>query len=208
MHFFLIAAAIVAIAPIQPSQPNRQPQLAAAPGLTALVFGSQNSILFSASHDDARSFSTPIEVAKLSMLMLGRHRGPRVVIAGDTIVISAVDGTTAPPHDPRPQNQPGSGNLFAWRSTNGGKTWSQPVTVNDVQASAREGLHAMAVGQDGEIAAVWLDLRKKARACTAPTHETAVRPGRRTRCSMNRPMAQSANAAIRQSLPLAITISK
>ena len=54
------------------------------------------------SSDSARTFSTPAKVADVPKLMLGRHRGPRVAIAGSTIVVSAI-GSEA-------------GDLIAWRS--------------------------------------------------------------------------------------------
>lgn len=75
--------------------------------------------------------------------MVGRHRGPRIVVRGQHVVVSAIsDGT-----------------LLAWNSRDGGKTWSEASPVNDVAKSAREGLHGMAVGPKGELFAVWLDLR-------------------------------------------------
>ena len=161
MHLILIAAAIVAIAPVQPAQANRQPQLASAPGLTALVFGSQDSIWFSTSHDNGKSFSQPVRVAQVPNLMLKRHRGPRVVITKDAIVITAIEGLAAPIYNPLTRKDDGSGDLLAWRSVDGGKTWSKPVVVNNVPTAAREGLHAVAAGRNGEIAAAWLDLRQK-----------------------------------------------
>jgi hypothetical protein len=53
------------------------------------------------------------------------------------------------------------GDLQAWRSIDGGKSWLGPVRVNDDAASAREGLHGMAAGADGSLWCVWLDLRNK-----------------------------------------------
>jgi hypothetical protein len=85
---------------------------------------------------------------------------PRVAISGKTIVISAVLGNALSPA-PRVQGAPVNRDLVAWRSVDDGRTWSKPVTINDSPASAREGLHAMAVGARGEIAAVWLDDRAK-----------------------------------------------
>jgi hypothetical protein len=46
-----------------------------------------------------------------------------------------------------------------WRSTDGGRTWSQPQVVNDRPTSAREGLHAMAADSEGHVAMAWLDDR-------------------------------------------------
>jgi hypothetical protein len=113
--------------------------------MVALVFGSGEGIWLAQSRDNARTFSAPAKIADLPKLMLGRHRGPRVVIAGGAIVVSAI-GSDA-------------GDLMAWRSTDGGRTWSGPVTVNDQAKAAREGLHAMAGDSQGHIAAVWLDDR-------------------------------------------------
>jgi hypothetical protein len=144
---FLAALLALHVQPVSPTAPNRQPQLAAANGTTALVFGSGDGIWLARSSNEGRSFSAPVKVAGLPKLMLGRHRGPRVVIAGNAIVVSAVASDY--------------GDLYAWRSTDGGRTWSKPATVNDEPKAAREGLHAMAADAEGRIAAAWLDLRAK-----------------------------------------------
>ena len=160
MHIFVLAAMAAMIAPVQPETPNRQPQLAAKDGLTALVFGSGHSIWFSRSLDNGKAFSAPREVAQAPVLALGRHRGPRVAIAGNTIVVSAVYGATAA-MGPHAHGLPENGDLVAWRSSDKGQTWSQPVVINDGGGSAREGLHAMAAGEGGQVAVVWLDLCAK-----------------------------------------------
>src|SRR2546426_962754 len=77
--------------------------------------------------------------------MLGRHRGPRVAISGNTLVVSAISSE--------------AGDLMAWRSTDGGKSWLAPATINDTPKAAREGLHTMAADADGHMAAAWLDDR-------------------------------------------------
>jgi hypothetical protein len=51
--------------------------------------------------------------------------------------------------------------LFAWRSTNGGKSWSAAVRINDVPSAAREGLHTLASDGQGRLFAAWLDLRSQ-----------------------------------------------
>src|SRR5262245_55116866 len=108
----LVLAALLALRllPVSPAAPNRQPQLAAANGTVALVFGSGDSIWLTHSSDNGRTFAAPSKVAELPKMLLGRHRGPRVVISGNTILVSAI--------------VTGS-DLFYWRSTDGGKTWSQ-----------------------------------------------------------------------------------
>jgi hypothetical protein len=142
MHSVLLALLALHLQPVLPPAPNRQPQLAAAGNTVALVFGSGESIWFARSGNGGNSFSTPVKVADLPKLLLGRHRGPRVAISGDTIVVSAV-----------------AGDLYRWCSADGGRTWSPPLVVNDRPEAAREGLHAMAADGEGHLAAVWLDDR-------------------------------------------------
>ena len=130
-----------------------QPQLAANQKMVAVAFGADSAVYFSASTDHARTFTTPVKVAAAPMLALGRHRGPRIAITPSAIVISALVGTKMPPGS--------DGDLKTWRSTDGGKTWSEGARINDVTGSAREGLHTMVARPDGLLFAAWLDLREK-----------------------------------------------
>jgi hypothetical protein len=155
----------VHIAPGGASLEYRQPQLAATADIVAVTFGADNSIYFASSRDRGQTFSTPVKVAEAPKLSLGRHRGPRIAITPAAIVISAVVADAAPPAQsaagPHKHVTPESGDLKAWRSTDGGKTWSAGVAINDVPAAAREGLHSMAAGANGLLFATWLDLRSK-----------------------------------------------
>ena len=108
------------------------------------MFGSGESIWLARSTDNGRTFAAPAKVADLPKMLLGRHRGPRVVITGNTILVSAIATES---------------DLYFWRSTDGGRTWSKPVVVNDKPTAAREGLHAMAADAEGHVAAAWLDDR-------------------------------------------------
>src|SRR5262245_4794339 len=103
MDDMLIPALLLAIhvAPVS-AGPNRQPQLAVGNGAVSMVFGSGESIWLAQSRDEGRSFAAPAKVADLPKLMLGRHRGPRVTVAGRAIIVSAI-GSEA-------------GDLVAWRS--------------------------------------------------------------------------------------------
>ena len=132
------------LGPVTPNVPNRQPQLAAAQGLVAMTFASGESIWLAKSADGGRSWSAPAKVADLPKLLAGRHRGPRVVIAGNAMLVSAVSTGS---------------DLFCWRSTDGGRTWSKPAVINDAPTSAREGLQAMAADAERHVAAAWLDDR-------------------------------------------------
>ncbi|MBV8831052.1 MAG: exo-alpha-sialidase [Acidobacteriaceae bacterium] len=174
MQLSFLFALITVIPQAQPSSPNRQPQMAAVPGLTAVVFGSGNSIWISVSHDAARTFSLPSEIAQFPALALGRHRGPRVAISGKTILVTAICGNRVAT-GPHAHGTPAEGDLVAWRSTDEGVHWSKPVMINDVAGSAREGLHSMIVGQTGEFAAVWLDLRSSRTQLYGAYSEDGVR---------------------------------
>jgi hypothetical protein len=70
----------------------------------------------------------------------------------EAIVISAVVGE---------KGRGADGDLVAWRSVDGGKTWSAGKAINDVSSSAREGLHTMGAGGKSMLFASWLDLRGK-----------------------------------------------
>lgn len=140
--------------------PYRQPQLAAGQGRVAMTFGAGTAIYYAASPDGGLSFGTPVKVAEVGVLALGRHRGPRLAIAKDALVISAVVGEKKNT-GPHAHNAPDDGNLAVWRSTDQGKTWVRTGSINDVPAAAREGLHAMAADAKGNLFATWLDLRSK-----------------------------------------------
>ncbi len=157
----LLPVLVLLASRIQPADvavPFRQPQLAAAHGQVAMVFGGGRAIYFAASGDQGRTFRTPIKVAEVGALALGRHRGPRLAILKNVMVISAVvgEGVSSGPHA---HGLPESGNLVAWRSTDRGTTWKRAGAINDVPAAAREGLHAMVAGPGGGLFAAWLDLR-------------------------------------------------
>ncbi len=49
-------------------------------------------IYFTSSPDGGQTFLPPTKVADAGALALGRHRGPRIAILKDAIVISAIAG--------------------------------------------------------------------------------------------------------------------
>jgi hypothetical protein len=149
LPFALLLA--IQIAPSSPDTAFRQPQLAADGRLVAVTFGSGDAVYFASSADGGKSFSTPTVVSRSGKLSLGMHRGPRVAVTPQGIVVSAIVGE---------KGRGADGDIQSWRSTDGGRTWSAPMRVNDVSGSAREGLHAMAYG-GGVLFAAWLDLREK-----------------------------------------------
>jgi len=151
-------ALAVNIGPIPPGEPAREPQLAVNGSMTGLAFGAGKEIYFTASTDAGKTFSAPVKVAEGEIVPLTRHRGPRLVFSRDTIVITAVVGRTVA-QGPHAHGLPADGDLIAWRSADGGKTWSKGVRVNDVAGAPTEGLHALAADPKGHLFAAWLDKR-------------------------------------------------
>lgn len=149
MLFPLLLATVIASS--TPDVQYKQPQIVADQRNTVVTFGAGNAIYVATSSDHGRSFGMPIKVAQPGAISLGRHRGPRIALTSDSILVSAVAGT---------KGRGADGDVLAWRSTDRGATWSEGVRVNDVVGSAREGLHTMAArGQT--VFAAWLDLRSK-----------------------------------------------
>jgi hypothetical protein len=129
----------------------QQPQLAVdAEGTVHVTFGSAGEVFYTNSVDGGASYREPWKVASVASLALGRRRGPRIAAAAASIVIAAIGGSTT---------DGAGGDLFAWSSPDKGESWHGPVRVNDVDASAREGLHGLAAGPDGQSFCAWLDLR-------------------------------------------------
>jgi hypothetical protein len=158
LALFLLAA--IQFAPSSPETPNRQPQLASHGRRVGVVYGAGQTIYFAESLDAGRSFGTPVAVPARGQLALGMHRGPRLAYTREGVVVSAIVGEQGKGRD---------GDLLAWRSADGGRTWSEPVRVNDVAGAAREGLHAMTSDGEGALLAAWLDLRKEGMRVFAAT---------------------------------------
>ena len=136
-----------------PQASAQQPQLAVAADQTLyLVYGVDDAIYCAVSSDGGKHFSAPVAVSAGGILSLGMHRGPRVAAAGRAVIVTAIVAKQGKGRD---------GNLLAWRSTDRGKSWSAPATLNDVADAAREGLHSMAAGPGGLVFVTWLDLRKE-----------------------------------------------
>lgn len=130
-----------------------QPQAAVDPsGRVLIVFGTKTGVFCTASLDGGDSFAAPIEVGRTAQLALGLRRGPRIAITKEALVVTAIAGEQGGGRD---------GDVVAWRSIDGGASWSAPAQLNDQAGAAREGLHALAAGPKDELFCVWIDLREK-----------------------------------------------
>jgi len=129
----------------------KQPQVAIADDKSAhLIYGVGDSVYHAISTDQGRSFSQPQRAFSCSNLSLGMRRGPRIAMRGTLPVITAIGGKLGKGRD---------GDILTWTRAEG--EWKSLGRVNDVEGSAREGLHNMTSGVDGSLWCCWLDLRNK-----------------------------------------------
>lgn len=117
-----------------------------------MVFGVGDRVRHHQSTDKGTTFSTLSELPLVHAMSLGMRRGPRIAACNSSICVTAIGGKQGKGRD---------GDLLAMRSVDRGRTWSKPVVVDDSADSAREGLHAMAAGPNGQMCCVWLDLRNR-----------------------------------------------
>lgn len=129
----------------------KQPQACVSvSGAVHLTFGVGEQIYLMQLNGPSKA--EPKAVFEIPNLSLGMRRGPRIAQSGDSLVITAIGGKVGKGKD---------GDLVSYHSHDEGKTWNGPIRVNDVESSAREGLHAMTVSPAGVFWCVWLDLREE-----------------------------------------------
>ena len=130
----------------------KEPQAAVGTGKKVYVaFGAGDTLYAAVSTNGGATYRVPVRVGMAGRLSLGMRRGPRIVATTQGAVVTATYGRSGGGMD---------GELLAWRTADGGKTWQGPTQVTDTPGAAREGLHAMAVAPNGTIACAWLDLRE------------------------------------------------
>jgi hypothetical protein len=107
-----------------------------------IVYGNEDSILYSSSFDEGKSFSTSKLICILPGLAASHTRGPQIGVTQKGLVITACNN---------------AGNIYSFVLDKKGNRLKQS-RVNDVDTIAKENL--MALSADGNNAfAVWLDLR-------------------------------------------------
>lgn len=129
-----------------------QPQLAARGAEVYLAFGAGDVVSVARSTDGGATFAQPVALAPAGKLALGAHRGPRIAVTRDAVLVASIAGAKGGGAD---------GDVRLYRSTDRGRTWSAPTVVNSVPGAAREGLHGLAANTAGVVAIAWLDLRQK-----------------------------------------------
>lgn len=107
-----------------------------------IVYGTGDSIMYSFSTDQGKSFSPAALIAILPDLAASHTRGPQIASTKNGLVVLACNG---------------AGDIFSYNNSGEGN-WVPAAKVNDVDTVAKENL--MALSADGQYAyAVWLDLR-------------------------------------------------
>lgn len=71
---------------------ERQPSIVASGSTVVLAYGSGDEVRVRISTDSAKTFKEPTTLPSSGKLSLGNHRGPKVAIAGKTILVSAILG--------------------------------------------------------------------------------------------------------------------
>jgi hypothetical protein len=146
--FFLTLLMLAAeIVPTHPDLVFQQPQIASDGRSVGVVFGAKDTIYY------AQDSDSPIVVAGAAGLSLGNHRGPRIAITANGIVIVAGVG----PAD----RKFGPNTLRSWRSTDHGRTWAPGP---DVSMPGAGGMGFQALASDGKqrLFADWIGPRNGA----------------------------------------------
>lgn len=124
---------------------GKQPQLSIdSKGVVRTVFGRNDSIFCATSKDAGTTFSKPVWVGEVSEMHLGMGRGPQLASSEDFSIITAMDK---------------SGDIHYFQLDHANDKWSRKGLVNDIPASAPEGLMGIAADKQNNFYAVWLDLR-------------------------------------------------
>jgi hypothetical protein len=146
---FLVLTFITAIVSVNAQTilaAGEQPQFTVdSKGLVRLIFGSGDKIYFSTSDDQGKTFSPPVTIGEVPEMHLGMTRGPQIATSRDYSVVTAIDK---------------KGNIHSFIQNQTSGKWEKIGNVNDVDASAPEGLMSITADENNNFYAVWLDLRE------------------------------------------------
>lgn len=113
-------------------------------GVIRVVFGREDKVFCATSKDQGLTFSSPVLVAEVPGMHLGMSRGPQIASSDTQSVITAMDKYGA---------------IHWFELSSGSESWKAKGTVNDLNASAPEGLMSIAADKKDNFYAVWLDTR-------------------------------------------------
>ncbi len=145
---FLLVSIALSIAAYSQTQiaEGEQPQVTKdGSGIIRLVYGNGDQIFYARSSDNGKTFNQPVLVGQVKEMHLGMTRGPQLASSRDFSILTAMDK---------------KGNIHSFRLTHSTETWKKTGNVNDLDASAPEGLMSIAADEKNNFYAVWLDLRE------------------------------------------------
>ncbi|HEY0720135.1 MAG TPA: sialidase family protein [Gammaproteobacteria bacterium] len=109
------------------------------------------------SSDSGMSYSAPVQVnAQPEAIAADGENRPKIAVDGDGILYLSWTRLFA--------EKPFSGDIRFSRSSDGGKSFSPPVTVNDNREVISHRFDALGVNQRGELYIAWLDKRDQSSA--------------------------------------------
>ncbi|MGH9360446.1 MAG: hypothetical protein ACRD2T_00910 [Thermoanaerobaculia bacterium] len=138
-----------------------QPQLAIdGAGAIHVVCIHRGDIAVLSSRDGGKTFGGPsIAIDTRGRTRGGLQRGPRIGV--DRKGKISVTAPVVFDEEEYKKRYPTS-ELYLVESSDGGKSWTRPLRINEVAKKAPEALHWMAVAPEGEVHVSWLDLREAA----------------------------------------------
>lgn len=159
MTTLALLAALAAQDAVTVARDAKQPQLAIdAAGAFHVVFIRNGNIEVASSADGGKTFADPVTaIDAKGKARGGMQRGPRIAVdAKKNIYVTApLCYDSAELSKQYPTNE-----LYLTASTDGGKTFSKPLQVNDIPKNAPESLHWMTASPDGTVHVAWLDMRQ------------------------------------------------
>jgi len=105
-----------------------------------------NGLYFTKTASVGGAFDPPVKVAEFTAMIAGMRREPQVASDGRTLLITGVERRGFV--------------VRAFRSEDGGKTWSGPARVNSPRSRNGEGLYSLTASPSGSFHVVWLDSRQ------------------------------------------------
>jgi hypothetical protein len=119
------------------------------------VDSATTSVCYTVSHDEGKTFGTPIDIPGTGNVHPHGENMPKIVFKPSGEIV-AVWGAS----NPNPANAY-SGLVFYTRSDDQGKTWTRPESLTKDTSSHDQRYFDVALLSDGEIGVVWLDNRKR-----------------------------------------------
>lgn len=116
----------------------------------------QDHVYVQSSADKGKSFSTPVKVNKAPEPIIAHDEyRPKIQLDSNGNIYLTWTRSLEKRH---------TGNIRFSRSNDGGKTFSEPVTINDNLEIISHRFDSLLVGENGEVFIAWLDARDKEQA--------------------------------------------